>query len=167
MKTNDLLVSYERKEKIAKFFSIVSLIGIIVGILFGILYLIYENSLFDTIAVCGLTLFVLPFVLLQFFMTAHLYGNGLGWVYLLFYLILFPFVNMWFFSGINSLFHFIPTYYYSHNRGTGITIAEIEEYRRQAWLFVGGIYFLFNGAGLLWRIGSDFLKKRELPLLSL
>lgn len=167
MKTQDLLVSYERKENVAKIFSFVSLIGIIVGIIFGLLYLIYENSPYDTIAIYGLTIFMLPFVLLQFFMTAGIYGNGLGKIYFLFYLLLFPFVNMWFFSGINAIFHIIPTYYYSHNRGTGITMAEIEELRRQAWLCVGGIYLLMNGLGLLWRILKKVIRKNQLVLLSL
>lgn len=167
METQDLLVSYERKEKIVKFFSIASLIGFVLGVISGVLWTIYEKPIYDIITTCGLIMLILPFVLLQFFMTAGIYGNGFGWIYFLFYLLLFPFVDMILFSGINALFHIIPTYYYSHNRGTGITIAEIEEFRRQAWLCIGGIYIFLNGAGLLWRIRNNLFKRRQILLLSL
>jgi hypothetical protein len=160
------LVPKDRERNVVEFFALISIIGIVMGIIFEVLYVIYENSLFDTIAVYGFIAFVFPFVLLQFFMSAGLYGNGLGWIYLLFYLFLFPFVNMFFFSGINILFHIVPTYHYSHNRGTGITMAEIEEFRRQAWLLVAMIYVLFNGAGLLWRIGKNIYNRNKSILLS-
>ena len=103
-------------------------------------------------------------MLLQFFMSAGIYPKGLGWVYLLFYLILFPFVDMWFFTGIEAAFDFLPT-----PRRLDLSLADmtLEEYRQIAGKYILEIYLLFNGAGLLWRIGSDFLKKRELPLLSL
>ncbi len=152
MKTQDLLVSYERKEKVAKIFSFVSGIGVVSGIIFGILYLIFKNPLFDTIAVYGLTIFILPVVLLQFFMTAGIYyGVGLGWIYVFFYLFLFPFADMWFFSGVNAIYHIIPDYHVMD----AITRSDFTE---KSWLYIGGIYFFVIVLGLIWRMGKNITK---------
>jgi len=67
MKTDDLLVSNKRKRRIVNILSIVSLIGLVGGLISGLLYQIYEDPLYDMMAVCGLILFMLPFVF-----------NGLG-----------------------------------------------------------------------------------------
>jgi hypothetical protein len=160
MKTQDLLISHKRTENVARILSVVSLNGVIVGIIFGFLYLIYKNPIYDTLAVYGLTLFILPFVLLQFFMTAGFYGNGLGWIYVLFYLVLFPFVDIWFFSGINAIFQIIPNYHIKD------TLARTEFIER-SWLFIVGTYLLVNGAGLLWRIGKNTTRRNAPVLLSL
>jgi hypothetical protein len=102
---------------------------------------------------------------MQFFMSAGIYQRGLGWVwYLVFYLFLFPFVNMWFFTGIDFFFDILP-----NPRKIDLSLADmtIEEYRQEAGKYILFIYFLLNGAGLLWRIGSNFLKRRQMLLLSL
>ncbi len=149
--SQDLVVSYKRKEKIVRIFSIVSAIGIIIGVIFCLLYLIYKNPLFDTIAVYGVTIFILPFVLLQFFMTAGIYGVGFGWIYLFFYLFIFPFVDILFFSGVNVLFHIIPDYHIMDAVARNNLI-------EKSWLYIGGIYFSIIILGLIWRMGKNITK---------
>ncbi len=79
MKTKDLLASKRREEKTVEFFAAFSLISAPIGLIFGILFMITNNSLCEMIAVIVLTAFILPFVLLQFFMSAGInpqYGFG-------------------------------------------------------------------------------------------
>jgi len=166
MKTsNDLLAIDRRNENIAKTLSIVSLIGISTGIVIYVLSLALgftlEGTIYDTIAVIGVGIvFMLPFVALQFFMSADIYhGTGMGWLYLPFYLILFPFVDLWFFTGINELLGILPSPY----RTTDPVMAR-ETYQTLTFLYSGLIYAVLNGAGLAYRIINNQCKRRNTPL---
>ncbi|MGY4884275.1 MAG: hypothetical protein ACP5NZ_01720 [Nanobdellota archaeon] len=160
MKEQDLLISHKRTEKIAHTLSLISLIGIIEGIIFGCLYLIYENPIYDSLAVVGLTVFIFPFVLLQFFMSAGLYGEGMGWLYLLFYAILFPFIDMWFFAGLNSLFNVLPNYHLVEGMMR-------EEFMTKSWICIGIIYLLVNCSGFLYRSFKKPINNHALLFLNL
>ncbi len=167
--TNDLDLYY-RTKKIEKILSVVSMSGLAIGLIFLILTTIFNlhlsGTIYDTIAVIGISLvFMFPFLLMQFFISAGLYQKGLGWIwYLVFYLILFPFVNMWFFAGIDFLFDLLP-----NPRRLDLAMADmtLEEYRQTAGKYILFIYILLNGSGLLYRIGKDIFKKKQTLILSL
>lgn len=129
-----------------------SAIGIAIILIFGLLSLIFKDPLSATIAAYGLIIFILPVVLLQFFMSAGMYGVGLGGINVLFYLFLFPFADMLFFDGVNAILHIIPDYH-------AMDAITKNDFAEKAWLFIGGIYVFVNGMGLLWRIGKKALLK--------
>jgi len=159
IKTQNLLISKDREGRIVEFFAWISLTGIVVGAIFSILYVIYENPFFGIGAISGFTTFVFPVILLQFVMSADIYPKGLGIFYLFFYFLIFPLADMWFFNGINVLFNILPNYHMVDSLTRGEII-------REAWLFIGSIYLVMNGAGLIWRIGKSFFKKNKLIFLS-
>lgn len=144
--------SYQKTEKILSIFALSSLV---IAIISGVLSLIYKVKFLDTVAVYGLTAFITPFLLLQVAMSAnyHTYGiktmGKLSWV---FYLLIFPFVNLWFFSGINALYHIVPNY---HLVDRTLRDAVQEESMRQAWTYIGIIYISLIALGFLLR----FFKK--------
>lgn len=147
------LESYKRREKIVHILSVMSLIGIITGMVFGILYLIFEKEYMNTVAVYGLTTFMVPFLCLQVAMPAnyHNFGiNSLGWISLVFFLIMFPFCDMWFFAGINALYHIVPDY---HSVKDPI-LQETLRYAamKQSWTYIGIIYASLVSLGFLLRI---------------
>jgi hypothetical protein len=164
MKTNDSFAVYEKKEKIVRLFATFSMVSLSACLFSIVLFLFWESTIFSKIAVLNFTLFFLPFLLLQFFMSAGIYGKGLGWTYLLFYIFFFPFVDMCFFTGIDIFFNILPI-----PRLLDLNLANmtIEEYHWIARGYIFGIYIIFNGAGLLWRIGKHFTRKSVPVLLSL
>jgi len=164
------LDSYYRTEKIEKILSLISILGLAIGLIFLILITIFnlalDETIYETIAVIGITIiFMFPFLLMQFFISAGLYQKGFGWLgHLIFYLIVFPFVIMWFFAGVDFLFDLLPNPRQLDLAMAGMTL---EEYRQEAGKYILGIYLILNGAGLLYRIGSGIFKKRQVLLLSL
>lgn len=161
MKTIDFLISKTREEKIVYFVSWVSILGMGFGLIFILFSVLSSNPkpIYDTLSALGIgVIFMFPFVLLQFFTSAGLYGKGMGWIYFPFYLILFPFADIWFFSGINVVFDILPTPRRLDLANANMTL---EEYQRIAWGYIFGIYILFNGAGLLWRTVKYFFQKRK------
>ena len=167
--TNDLDLYY-RTKKIEKILSLISMFGLATGLIFLILTTIFnlppDGTIYDTIAVIGISIvFMFPFLLMQFFMSAGLYQRGLGWIwYLVFYLFLFPFINMWFFTGIDFLFDLLP-----NPRRVDLDLADmtLDEYRQTAGKYILFIYILLNGSGILYRIGKDIFKKKQTLILSL
>lgn len=140
--------SYQKTEKTL---SIISLSLLAIGIISGVLSLIYQIKFLDTVAVYGLTAFITPFLLLQVAMTAnvHTYGiRTMGKLSWLFYLILFPFVDLWFFSGMNALYHLVPNY---HLVDRSLREVVREESMIQSLTYIGIIYFSLIGLGLLLR----------------
>ncbi|NVN97066.1 hypothetical protein HXX01_02420 [Candidatus Nomurabacteria bacterium] len=147
------LENHEKAEKVARILSIISGISIAIGIIAGILYLIFHKSWMDAVAVSGLTLFMLPFLALQIAMPANIEQFGtksLGWKSLLFFLILFPFVDIWVLTGINALFHFIPDYHLITDRVLRNEIRISSWHQSKIWL--GMIYFSLLIAGFIIRI---------------
>lgn len=154
------LESYKRSEKIVLILAVMSVIGIVTGIVFGILYLIYGKEYMDTVAVYGLTTFMVPFLCLQVAMPAnyHNFGiNSLGWISLFFFLILFPFCDMWFFAGINALYHIVPDYHFVRDS----ILQETLRYAamKQSWTYIGIIYTSLVSLGFLLRIFKKFDRK--------
>lgn len=150
--------SYQKTEKTL---SIISLSSLAVGMIAGVLSLIYKIKILDTVAAYGLTFFITPFMLLQVAMTAniHTYGTRtMGKLSWLFYLVLFPFVNLWFFSGINALYEIVPNY---HLADRSLRNAVRETSMRQSWTYIGIIYFSLIMIGLLLR---NFKKPTRLTL---
>lgn len=149
--------SYQKTEKIL---SVISLGSFAIAVVSGVLSLIYKVKFLDTVAAYGLTVFITPFLLLQVAMSAnfHTYGiKSMGKLSWFFYLIIFPFVNMWFFAGINSLYKIVPNY---HLVDRTLRDAVREESMRQSWAFIGIIYISLIGIGFLLR----FFKKPQTTL---
>lgn len=154
---NNILENAQRAEKVAKILSIISITAIAIGIIAGVTSLINGSKLLDTIATYGLTLFVLPYIVLQVAMPANIstYGTkSMGMVSWAFFLIVFPFVDLWFFSGINALYNIVPDYHIIDDR----TIRELarDQYVKEAWAYIATIYFSLIGLGLTIR----FFKKK-------
>lgn len=140
--------SYQKTEKII---SVISPSSLAIGLISGVLSLIYKAEFLDTIAVYGLTLFITPVLILQVAMTAnvHTYGirsmGKLSWV---FYLLVFPFANFFFFAGINALYDIVPNY---HLVERSLRHAAAQESFRLTSTYVGVIYFSLIGLGILLR----------------
>lgn len=146
----------QKKEKVALCATIISIAGLVVAIALEICNFIIKLPILDTIAVYGLVIFILPFVAFQFVMTAgiskDMYGEIPKAAMWLFYLIIFPFSDIWFFSGINALFNIIPDY---HVADTMMRPILRNDYMRESLCFIAGIYCLLIGLGLVWRsLGS-------------
>ena len=140
--------SYQKTEKVL---SIISLCSLVIGLISAVLFLIYKVKFLDILAVYGLTVSIVPFLILQVAMSAnfHTYGiKAMGKISWLFYLLLFPFVNLWFFSGINALYQIVPNYHLVERSLRDIVY---EESIRQSWTYIGIIYFSLIGLGLLLR----------------
>ncbi|MEI6835963.1 MAG: hypothetical protein WCK59_03960 [Candidatus Falkowbacteria bacterium] len=134
--------------KVCSLFSIASMV--VFAISAG-LFLYSKAPIFDTICVISLTTTFLPFLATQVTLTAGVDGpfisagempKFLSW---LFYLVIFPFVNLWVFTGANSLFGFIP----SHHLVDGVLRRSYD--RHEALIFIGALYSLLIVAGLIWR----------------
>lgn len=101
-------------EKIAKFTLIISIAGIFLGIVFGILNAFLKLPILDFVAGIGLTFIVFPFLILQIAMFANYKKcniKTLGWETALFFMIiLFPLANIWFTTGICSVFQVLPDF---------------------------------------------------------
>lgn len=155
------LENYYRVEKIMKVISIISGIAMITGLVAGVLYLIFEKSYLDTIACYGLTLFVLPILAIQIAMPANIeqYGTkSMGAWSWLFFLVMFPFADAWFLTGINALYHFFPNYHL-------IADKVLKEETRissnhQFWLGVAIIYFSLIIIGFIIRIIKERMNNK-------
>lgn len=135
--------NYERNEKIVKIICIISIVGIILGIIFGGLYLIFKKSFLDTIACYLLTISVIPVLFLQVAMPANFHNFGmksLGITSLFFFLLIFPLANILFLGGINELYGIIPSYYLIIANDTTREIVGIDSAKQFFWTFVVVIY---------------------------
>jgi hypothetical protein len=153
-------------EKMMLSLCIMSIVSIITAITFGILYLIFEKEYMDTIAGYGLTIFILPALILQVMVSAD--SSYIGseikqkyWLYPIFFLIVFPFSIMWFFAGISALYDIVPNYHYIHDRvlRESIRIESIQ----QSWKYIAIIYISLTILGLSLRI---FKRKNKEMILA-
>lgn len=145
--------SYQKSERVTKILSIFSLVSLVIAILSFVLYAFFGGKTFDTIAVAGLTAFMLPVMVLQVAMPAnfHIFGTkGMGtrWS-LFFFLFIFPFADLWFFSGISTLFNIVPNYHSVINGPMKELIRN--EAAKEAWTYIGLIYMGLISIGLLLR----------------
>ncbi|MEI7452543.1 MAG: hypothetical protein WCK37_05095 [Candidatus Falkowbacteria bacterium] len=111
--------SFQISEKVVKTFSLISIVSIIIAICSGLYYLLVAKiAILDTVACYGFTLFVVPFLIFLPVMVAN-YSKGLSIdnseftkpIMWFFFIIINPFIIMWFLSGLNALYHFVPDYH--------------------------------------------------------
>lgn len=177
MKTkNNSLTIEEREERTNKIFAMVSMIGLASFLLCFILYVFKQLPIFDKIGTCGWTLCFSSFLLWQFALAAGIRklvitGANTKWnwiAYVAGFLFFFPFIDAFFFLGINEIFNFIQN---PNHSGVKMTldqaIALSDEFNRQSKISIVIIYLSVCGVGLLWRIGKGMFKKRQLVLLGL
>ena len=131
--------------------SIFSIASMVIFVISAALFLYSKAPIFDTICVISLTAMFSPFLITQVTLTAGADGpfvsagempKFLRW---LFYLLIFPFVNLWVFTGVNSLFEFIP----SHHLVGGVLRRGYDHH--EALIFIGALYSILIIAGLIWR----------------
>ena len=134
-KTNETIVSW----LIA--FSLVT--GIIAFILMGIVAT-NDSQLLDTIDIYCLVLCVIPFISLQFFMSAGIYVSIFSDLHvilkILLYLIAFPFANLWLVVWLDVFWHFLPIQ------------DSLEPAAKLIFLLATGIWIILNGSGLMFKI---------------
>lgn len=145
--------SYQKSERVTKILSIFSIASLVIAIVSFVLYTFFGGTTFDTIAVAGLTAFMLPVLVLQVAMPAnfHIFGTkgmGIPWS-LFFFLFIFPFADLWFFSGLSTLFNIIPDYHSVMNRSMKELVRN--QAMTEAWTYIGSIYVGLISVGLLLR----------------
>lgn len=155
--------TYERNEKIVKLFSIFSLVSLGGGLVAAIMGIILKSDyLLNTVAVYGLTLFVVPFLALQIAMFAgfHTYDiKNMGWLSV-FFLVIFVFIDAWFFSGINVLYNIIPNFRLIEDRAMRAELRA--ESLKESWKYIGMIYVTLIGTGLTIRSFTKRTKNSKL-----
>jgi hypothetical protein len=100
-------------EKIVSGFIAFSLLIFVAGFIGACFAAYYNNSELNTfISYCGLLCFV-PFISLQFFLSAGIYVRFFSDAYpvvkVLLYLFAFPFANLWFVGWLDAYAHFLST----------------------------------------------------------
>jgi hypothetical protein len=124
----------------------------VLGLLLGVLNIYFKSSGLGTIALIGVTFGVIPFILWQFLLSADIPALKLDTssceklTRILFYILLFPVVDAWFVTGLNSLFSFVPT------PDIGVDLALKGKYLRDIALMAVAIYAVFNVTGLSVRL---------------
>lgn len=132
----------------------ISFMMLVIGFVLACLSIAYDEPILDTIACCCLALCVLPFVSLQFFMAAGIHVNYFSdlpaFIKLVFFIILFPFANLWLLTCSNVLWHFIPPY-------NTMDLASKTECVKVLLIYSTSLSFLLGVPGLIIR----FLKFRK------
>ena len=154
------LENHEKIEKVVNILCIISAVAFATGITATVLWLIFGKSFLSIIACYGFTFFMLPFLALQIAMPANIgqYGTkAVGRFSWVFFLVVFPFVDMWFFTGINALYHIIPNFHLITDKVLREEAAINST--RQAWFWIAIIYFSLITIGLIIRMIRDKRKK--------
>jgi len=149
MSTN-IIAQENKKADISKIISLFSMVSVAVALLAALLLAITGNHIFDTIMVTGLVGFILPAAVMQVVLTAGVYGPNISltdiskaWFWV-FYLLIFPFCNLFLFAGINELFQIFP-------RAQITDTLLVSEYMKYSWLSIGVMYFGLIAIGLIWK----------------
>ncbi len=148
-----MTTEFEKAEKIAKRFAVMAIVFLVIGIVSTSIMVITNIKLFDTIGCIGLTGMIIPFLVLQVAMSAdyHQFGTTeLGKTSLLFYLVMFPFTCMWFFAGIDSLFHIVPDFHIIKDREMREVVKAVA--RKESLFWIGVIYAGLTTFGLTIRL---------------
>ena len=139
-------------DRTSKITALFSLIMVITGIVSALIYLlVIQSPVLDTISVLGLTLWMSPFIFDQIAFTAGTRGFFIDhdeipkWVARMMYLFIFPFVNMFVFSGIISLFHLFPL----REKINGIWVRA--DHSQEMWASLAVMYGVLITIGLIWR----------------
>lgn len=135
------------------------MIVMLVTMAINLFFFNYSNQILDSIAVVGALVFMLPFFLLQFAMPSGLldrFGFQTDipfWGKAMFYLLVFPFANMWMLAGADAMFHFLPNYHAAMMQGFGREIVQAMRHEStiQAWTIIGIAYSSLLFLGLITR----------------
>jgi len=138
----------------------VSGISMVVAIVLSVINLLFykgTNQPLDSISVIGCLAFMMPFFMFQFLMPAGLldrFGTEIPfWGKLTFYLVVFPFANIWMLAAADAAFHFLPNFHEAMAQGASRLIVQAmrEQATSQAWAIIGITYVSMISAGLLFR----------------
>jgi hypothetical protein len=118
-----------------------------------------SNTILNSTGIIGAFAFMLPFFLLQFALPSGLldrFGFQTDipfWGKVVFYVVLFPFANMWMLSVIDTTFHFLPNYHLAMSQGYSLVIVEAmrEQSISMGWAIIGVTYASMISMGLLFR----------------
>ena len=128
-----------------------SLITMIIGIVCGLVNLSVKSPVIDIIAVCCLTFWTIPFMIGSVTFTAGIESfivNSVGfrgWEKAVMYVVVFPFVIMFFVAGIIALFNG----YSPHEKINGVLIRQY--YRLEASIIILTIHATLITIGLVVR----------------
>jgi hypothetical protein len=103
-----------------------------------------DDPILDVMASYCLVLCAIPFVSLQFFMSAGIYvsifSDLYGFVKFLLYLFVFPFANLWLVAWLDVFWHFLPVHDSLKPTAKLISILAVS------------LWIILNGSGLIFRI---------------
>ena len=134
----------------SKGLSIMAIVAIISSLIFTGSNFFFHSVIIDKISVSGFILFSLPFLALQFCMSAGICASDFGYkgvpkaFFWLFFLIIFPLTVGIFFNGINFLFHIIEVLRF--------TEAYAGDTGMKTWQHIAAIYAIITLSGLFWRL---------------
>lgn len=145
---------------------IVGLVILILSMLVNILSFEGNDPTLDFIEVIAALVFMTPFFLLQFVMPSGLLSRFESqvditfWGNLMFYLMIFPFADVWMVAAADSLFHFLPDYHAAMAQGfdRNIVIIMHHDATNESWTIVGIIYVSLISLGLIVRGVSAKIK---------
>lgn len=145
---------------VAASISIIGVTALIVSLTINILFFKGQNQIWDSVGTFGALAFMLPFFVAQFLMPSGLLDRlGLQttdipfWGKAMFYLLVFPFANMWMLSATDAIFHFLPNFHEAMAQGNSraIVTAMREQWFAQGWMIISATYASMIGAGLFFR----------------
>jgi len=135
------------------------LLTMLVAMLINLVFFKGSNQIWDTIAVAGALLMMLPFFMGQFIFPSGLLER-IGfqsdipfWGKAMFFIFVFPFANIRMLTGANALFSFLPDYHAAMTQGFGKEIVEAMRYEStvKAWTIIGITYATMITLGLITR----------------
>lgn len=139
---------------------IIGIVALIISTSINLFVYKGESQILDLISIIGWIAFILPFFVAEFALPSGLLDRfGVQtdipfWGKFVFYVILFPVINMWLLSGVDALFHILPDFHAAMAQGASMTTVRAlrEQWQNQGWMIVGITYFVMIGSGLLFRI---------------
>lgn len=140
-------------EKVSAIFIVLSILALVTGFVLACFSVYIDSKVADLIASYCLLLCFVPFISLQFFLSAGLrvayFNDIMVIVKILLYIILFPAANVWFIVWLDTFWHFIPALNsLSECGGEVVKISTI-------------FYLIINGLGLLTRFLIFQFKKYQ------
>ncbi len=139
----------KKKFSAYKFFPIFSIISIACGLICLTIDIFYPNVWLDRIGVISFTVFMLPFILLQFAMNAGIKVKHENidipfWGCIVLHLLVFPFAHLWTISCLGSLFDIL----FMH-RDYGVIVGNYTHATQ--WAVLAASYFTVTLIGLAYR----------------
>jgi hypothetical protein len=145
-------------EVLGSVFQLIGISGFVIFVAVLLITVLHKsNGPLDVIGVIGAIMFMIPFFSIQFLMPSGILkkikvDNVPFWGKLVFYLFLFPVVNMWMLSAFNAAFSFLPEYRLGFVGGDmELAKAMYHEFLVRSWTIIGIAYFGLLGLGVLFR----------------